>query len=225
MRYLISGVGLLVLAMTAPVFAEAQPRSVTVSASHKLELAPTEAEVTLSFQHEANNPEAVDSILKERVEAIKTALAEAGQKMLAISTTNLRVNTRTRSERVYTPDGKYENMPITTYTLSGQHNVKISATPEMETLSRVLLVDGITQVSRMSYRAALPSDGGKAARKSALSEAEKQAREIARSFGLKLGKPSRISVSDNARQTVISSPNLENLTFISTANVTFDLIE
>ncbi|MCK5746491.1 MAG: SIMPL domain-containing protein [Oricola sp.] len=224
MRSVLAAAILAVFAQSSAA-ANEEPRSISVSATHKLDLKPTEATVTVLMQHEADSAEAVEAMRAAGAAAIRQALAAEGRKVIEIRDENIRMNTRTKTQRVYEPDGKYENVEATTYSLSGGLKVVSDVDDRPLPLSPLLLVEGVSQVSNPVYRAYVSDDVIAKARERSLEEATAKAREIARSYGLKLGKPSRINVSDNIRQGIIEGGEPGQLSVQATVNLTFDLLE
>lgn len=208
-----------------PVSAGETARSISVSATHKLELAPNEAILSLSMQHEGESAEAAEAKRRASADAIRKALAAEGRNVIEIRDDNIRMNAREKTQRVYAPDGKYENVAIVTYTLSGDMKVVSDAGDEPYPLSRLLPIDGVSQIQSPVYRAYVPADAMDKARERSVEEANAKARDIARSYGLKLGKPSRINIADNIREGFIEGREPGQLMVQATASITFDLVE
>ena len=218
---------ILASALTTPAaYAQTASRSLTVSASHTLTLAPAEADISVSVQYEADSAKAVEAKMKAGLDEIRASLRTAGKELRRVATSNMNINARTRTERVYSPDGKFQNVPVTTYTLRAQHVLTIAPAGDSAALSSLVLADGVSQVSRFVFRAELPVGANKTARAEALKAAENEAREIARSFGMTIGKPSRVQITDTRlNSAAITNMDPDKLNYVATANVTFDLIE
>lgn len=209
----------------SPVVASETSRSISVSAVHKLDLKPDEAIVTLTIQHEAASAEAVEAMRRDAAAAIRKALAAQGLAVRDVHDQNVRMNARDKTQRVYAPDGKYENVTIVTYSLSGDMKVVSDAGSTPYPLSALLLVNGVSQVQNPVYRANVSKDVMDKARERSVEEANAKARDLARSYGMKLGKPSRINIADNIREGFVEGRDPDQLTVQASANITFDLVE
>lgn len=216
---------MLTAAMTAPSHAADQQRTITVNSQLNIPITPTEIVVSLAVQHEADSGDAANAALSATLDDIKTALAAYGVRRVEVNTSNLQIRTKSTKERVYQPDGQYDMVAKTWHTVTANHELTFAYVKDTAGMSLAMMVPGVTKFNNLTFRAEPGPDIFEAARNKAIEQAKAEARQIARALDMRVGKPSRVSVSQSSRQPTLTARTLSEMKVSVSANITFELVE
>ncbi len=184
-----------------PLLAITAQAQINVSGSAEIKVAPDEVDVSVSVETRDENLDTARRQNDERTARVLDFLKRSGVKDKDVQTDFLSI------EPVYDPNRPVPSIPVVTqtkpefYRVSKGLGIRLTAVGNFDGLLAGLITNGVNNVQGIDFRTTELRKYKDQARAMAIRAAKEKAEAMAAELGVKVGKPSNITVNDSGGWT------------------------